>query len=304
MSQHDFNITNQLTPQHRTDLNNALAAMASLSSGASAPTTTYANMLWFDTSTSILKMRSDADDAWINMLYIDQSSNINSILDDTKVVNTSGTQTGLVGGQSTATWEAGAGTVESLISPANVKAAIESLVPAQASGLEFITSVDASSEATLDFTAFDATKYDSYVFTFANVTPTTGSYFRARTSTNGGSSYDSSSNNYQYRIMANGSASAAFETFIPLSGVSGSTIGLSADVDGISGTLEIHGPHLTKKTMVVFNGMHFGSTSSTLVDVSSKTVRLSSDDVNAIQFFFDSGNIESGTITMYGRRNS
>ena len=45
-------------------------------------------------------------------------------------MNTSGTQTGLLGDQSTATWEAGTGTTESLVSPAKVKAAIEALAPA------------------------------------------------------------------------------------------------------------------------------------------------------------------------------
>ena len=51
------------------------------------------------------------------------------LLDDTQVVNSSGTQTGLIGDQATATWEAGTATTESLVSPAKVKAAVEALVP-------------------------------------------------------------------------------------------------------------------------------------------------------------------------------
>lgn len=128
MSQHDFNIANQTAPSFRTDLNNALQALATLSSGASAPSTTFANMLWYDTTNNILKMRSEADDAWISIGYLDQSVNAFRILDDTQVTNTSGTQTGLLGDQATATWEAGTGTTESLVSPAKVKAAIDALV--------------------------------------------------------------------------------------------------------------------------------------------------------------------------------
>ena len=128
MSQHDFDIANQGSSSARSDINNALKALASLSSGATAPSTTYANMLWYDTGTNILKVRAEADDAWISIGYLDQSTDAFALFDDTKVVNSGGTQTGILGDQSTAIWEAGTGTTESLVSPAKVKAAIDALV--------------------------------------------------------------------------------------------------------------------------------------------------------------------------------
>jgi hypothetical protein len=124
MSQHDFNIANQTASALRSDLNSALSALASLSSGATAPSTTYANMLWYDTANNLIKMRNAADSGWISIGYLDQGAGAFRILDDTQVTNTSGTQTGLLGDQSTATWETGTGTTESLVSPAKVKAAI------------------------------------------------------------------------------------------------------------------------------------------------------------------------------------
>lgn len=127
MAQHDFDIANQSAPNFRSDLNDALEALASLSSGGTAPSTTYANMLWYDTSANILKIRSEADDAWISIGYLDQTANAFRVLDDTQVVNTSGSQTGLLGDQATATWETGTATTESLVSPAKVKAAIDAL---------------------------------------------------------------------------------------------------------------------------------------------------------------------------------
>jgi len=130
MSQNDLVIDNQSFPATRSDINSALQALGSLSSGSSAPATTYANMLWYDTINNTLKMRSEANDQWISVAYVDQSADAFRILDDTQVVNTSGTQTGLLGDQATATWEAGIGTAESLVSPAKVKAAIDALVPA------------------------------------------------------------------------------------------------------------------------------------------------------------------------------
>ena len=124
MSQHDFDIANQSAPNARSDINNALKALASLSSGSSAPSTTYANMLWYDTGNNTLKMRAEADDAWISVGYLDQSTDTFALFDDTKVVNSSGTQTGTLGDQAEAVWEAGTGTTESLVSPAKIKAAI------------------------------------------------------------------------------------------------------------------------------------------------------------------------------------
>lgn len=127
MSQHDMTIANQTASAARTDINNALQALASTNSGGTAPSPTFANQLWYDTTNSILKQRNEANSAWCNLLYIDQTSNVGRILDDTQVVNTSGTQTGLLGNQSTATWQAGTGTTQSLVSPANVKSAIDAL---------------------------------------------------------------------------------------------------------------------------------------------------------------------------------
>ena len=120
MSQNDYTIANQSASNARADINNALQALASCSSGSSAPSTTYANMLWYDTGTNILKMRSEADDAWISLNYLNQSANTNNILDNTQVVSTGGTQTGLIGDQAQSVWSAGSGTTESLISPAKL----------------------------------------------------------------------------------------------------------------------------------------------------------------------------------------
>ena len=72
MSQHDYVIDNQTFPNTRTDLNNALAAIVSTNAGATAPTTTYAYQLWYDTTNNLLKMRNANDDAWISLLTFDQ----------------------------------------------------------------------------------------------------------------------------------------------------------------------------------------------------------------------------------------
>lgn len=127
MSQHDFTIANQTASSARSDINNALQALVSNNSGASAPSTTYANMWWYDTGSNLLKIRNEGDSAWINVAYVNQSTNKFEILDDTKVVTTSGTQVGILGDQTTSTWETGTSTTESLVSPAKIKAAVDAI---------------------------------------------------------------------------------------------------------------------------------------------------------------------------------
>ena len=85
MSQHDFNIANQTSAASRTDINSALTALATLSSGATAPSTTYANMLWYDTANDVLKIRNEADSNWIVVGYVNQTTSKLEVLDDTSL---------------------------------------------------------------------------------------------------------------------------------------------------------------------------------------------------------------------------
>ncbi len=125
MSQHDFSIANQTASNARSDINNGLQALASNNSGASAPSTTYANMFWYDTTNNILKMRDETNSSWINVAYINQSTNLTSIIDNTPVVTTGGSTVGLLGDQLQSAWNTGTSTTESLISPLKMKNAIE-----------------------------------------------------------------------------------------------------------------------------------------------------------------------------------
>jgi hypothetical protein len=135
MAQHDYNIANQTAANARTDINNVLSAIATNNSGTSAPSTTFANQWWYDTNAFILYIRANGNDAWIPVAYLDQTGDNFRILDDTQVVNTSGTQTGLLGDQATATWETGTGTTESLVSPAKVAASATEVVGDYAIGV-------------------------------------------------------------------------------------------------------------------------------------------------------------------------
>ena len=133
MSQHDFTIANQTAFGARDNINKALQALASNNSLGTEPTTPYEKMWWYDTSNNILKSYKGSG-TWINVGRFNQTTDEFEILDNTKVVTTSGSQAGLLGDQTTLTWETGTGDTESLVSPAKVKAAIEENSITQTSG--------------------------------------------------------------------------------------------------------------------------------------------------------------------------
>jgi len=73
MSQQDFNITTadaNTGITYRAAVNVALQALASSSSGASEPATKYPFQFWADTTNDLLKMRNEANNAWITVFDI------------------------------------------------------------------------------------------------------------------------------------------------------------------------------------------------------------------------------------------
>ena len=79
MSQNDMSLANASGAAFRSDLNNALQALASVSSGSSAPSTTYAYQVWLDTTTAtapIIKQRNSANNAWITIGTIGSDGSI------------------------------------------------------------------------------------------------------------------------------------------------------------------------------------------------------------------------------------
>ena len=71
---HDYVIANQTGANTRSDLNTAFSAIVSNNSSATAPTTTYAYMLWADTANDLLKQRNAANSAWISILTLSTGS--------------------------------------------------------------------------------------------------------------------------------------------------------------------------------------------------------------------------------------
>tara|TARA_R110000824_G_scaffold148888_2_gene318840 strand:+ start:128 stop:1024 length:897 start_codon:yes stop_codon:yes gene_type:complete len=298
MSQHDFNIANQSFPATRTDLNNALAALASNSSGDTEPGTTYANQWWYETDTNILKIRNEANNGWVDVITLDASMTASaSELNQLDAITRGSILYGNASGATARLAKGAAGTV--LTSDGTD---ISWAAAAGGGAMEFISSSGVvSNVANISFTGFDATKYDNYQFWFQNIIPATDeAKLYARTSSDGGSSYDSGASDYRnYNDNRD-------HMMITNSGV-----GAGTNEVGISGNLNIFNPHLTTYTWLSPIGLSYADAYGAVFclaiiggDPYGGLQRLSNDDVDGVRFYFSSGNITSGEIVMYGIKNA
>lgn len=123
MAQHDLTVDNASSRAVRADLNSALQALGSTSSGAGAPGTTFSGQLWFETDTNRFRMRNNANSGWLDIGYIDQADGL-EIYDGTKVVNSAGAETARLDTHLQSAWDAGVSSSARLISPTNLKGAI------------------------------------------------------------------------------------------------------------------------------------------------------------------------------------
>jgi len=167
-------------------------------------------------------------------------------------------------------------------------------------GLAFIASTDISNAATVNFTGFDSSKYDAYRFVFSNIVSATDNVsLDVRTSSDGGSSYDSGSNDYRMNLLQNGTNSAYSANNFGV----GAYIGSETNENGTSGELIVFGAHLVQNTYLIVQSLTDSNTGA-LITLYNTGFRTSVADVDALQFLAGSGNLESGTITMYGMVNS
>ena len=73
MAQHDYNIGDQNGFDFLVDLNNALSAIVTNNAGSFEPNPTFAHMLWFDKNNDLMKVRNEANSAWVIVAKKDAS---------------------------------------------------------------------------------------------------------------------------------------------------------------------------------------------------------------------------------------
>ena len=86
MANHDYVIANQGFPAFRSDLNDVLQAIVSNNSNATAPSTTYAYQMWYETDTNNWYMRNADNDAWITLATFNQTNDTVNFIDSSSTV--------------------------------------------------------------------------------------------------------------------------------------------------------------------------------------------------------------------------
>jgi hypothetical protein len=155
------------------------------------------------------------------------------------------------------------------------------------SSLVFLASATASSSATLEFSSSIDSTYNEYMFFLDAIAPATdATTLYARTSTDGGSTFDSGASDYSVLAVA--------QDHMTLSASNGNDTN-----EFISGNFHLFNPSSSTYTYMRGILVH-ANTSGGVASQTKSGARLSAADVDAIQFLFSSGNIASGTIYMYG----
>lgn len=172
-----------------------------------------------------------------------------------------------------------------------------------------LSEVTASSSATLSFTSGIDSTYKEYLFEFINIhCETNDKHLTFQCSTNAGSSYGLTLTNTNHRAGHKEDDSFTFFGFVD-NDVAQSTSfavineGLGNAADGsANGFLQLYNPSDTtfvKHYISQFSGMNFQSPPQATNYFTSGYFNTTSD-IDAIQFKMSSGNIDSGTIKMYG----
>jgi hypothetical protein len=191
-----------------------------------------------------------------------------------------------------------------LMTPLRAAQAIGALAPAPALDYELIsTSTISSAVATVDFTGFDNSVYGSYAFTLHSVIPVTDNVdFLMRYSVDGGSTFIST-NTYDYHLSSQLGGTVTNEGLDLFNTIylTSSNVGSAAGETGVSGEVRLFTPDGSRKTYTRA-WIGYDNVSGFLAGVDSSGRNSTTSAVNAVRFYFSSGDVESGRISMYGIR--
>ena len=175
-------------------------------------------------------------------------------------------------------------------------------------GLNLISTQTASSSSTIDFTSGIDSTYKEYIFKFIDCHPSASSYFSFNMSADGGSNYNTTCTSTIFSAYHDEADSATALGYNASRDASQSTSFVPLQIDAThndndsswSGTLHIFDPSNT--TFV----KHFIAQASGVITNPGNTNNFTAgyanttSAINAVQFSFSSGNIDSGVIKLYG----
>jgi len=175
-----------------------------------------------------------------------------------------------------------------------------------------LSTATASASASIEFTSGIDSTYDIYQFEFIGIHPSDESgKFGFQGSTNSGSTYGVTITSTFFFSYHNESDSATGLSYQGASDLAQSTgqqplsdnIGQDNDQVG-SGTLDLFNPSSSTYIKHFIGKSNSYSATDYSVDGSSAGYFNTTSPINAIKFYFSSGNIDAGTIKMYGIKGS
>ena len=171
------------------------------------------------------------------------------------------------------------------------------------SGMVLLSRQTASASANIDFTANIGSAFDSYEIHIDHAKLSSDSQdLYMRTSTNGGSSYDTGASNYSYNYTANTAGAISGNSTITGNNINVNVSALGNDTNEFfSAKIRIIKPSATDQTAMFVEGYGFNPSGDQL-SWHGFAKRLSAADVDAIRFIPSSGNITSGIFKLYGIR--
>ena len=176
-----------------------------------------------------------------------------------------------------------------------------------AGGMILISSQTASSSASLSFTTGIDSTYDEYAFYCVNMHPASdGVVFQWQVSSDGGSTYGMTMTSSAYRAYHYESGAYGLD-YVAGDDLSQETayqhaieqVGNDAD-QSCSGILQLYSPSSTSSVKTWLSHFHSCHSGNVTNDEYTSGYVNSTSAVNAINFRMASGNVDAGTIYMYG----
>ena len=193
------------------------------------------------------------------------------------------------------------------INDASVASVTELAQVSAGDGITLISSQTASASASISFTGIDST-YRTYLFKFINIHPATDeAKFLFNLSTDGGSNYNvtkTTTHFFCFHNEADGQTALEYDTNNDLAQSTAYkpiTASVGADADqSVSGNLYLFNPSSTTYVKHFLSDVNYTYSGDYSINIHCGGYGNTTSAINAIDFKFDTGNIDAGTIHIYG----
>ena len=186
--------------------------------------------------------------------------------------------------------------------------ALSNVNSALGDGMVFISSQAASSSASISFTSGLDSTYDDYIFYFVSIHPSaSGAFLQWQGSTDGGSSYGVTITSTAYTAYQDEAGSSGTLSYASTRDLAQSTAfqsitsGIGTDNDQIAaGSLQLFTPSSTTYVKNWYTRSQTYEESDYSQEYFMSGYFNTTSAIDAIRFQFTSGNIDAGTIYLYG----